>query len=36
MVALTEQMALEEGEPLVATVGRLEVKRELQCGAGRS
>jgi allantoate deiminase len=27
MVALTEQMALEEGEPLVATVGRLEVKR---------
>ena len=27
MVALTERMALEEGEPLVATVGRLEVKR---------
>lgn len=27
MVALTEQLALEEGEPLVATVGRLEVKR---------
>ncbi|MBP1966378.1 Zn-dependent hydrolase [Paenibacillus aceris] len=27
MVALTEQMALEAGEPLVATVGRLEVKR---------
>lgn len=27
MVALTEQMALVEGEPLVATVGRLEVKR---------
>jgi allantoate deiminase len=27
MVALTEQMALAEGEPLVATVGRLEVKR---------
>lgn len=27
MVAITEQMALEAGEPLVATVGRLEVKR---------
>ncbi|WP_244163069.1 Zn-dependent hydrolase [Paenibacillus pectinilyticus] len=27
MVALTEQMALTEGEPMVATVGRLEVKR---------
>ncbi|WNR45062.1 Zn-dependent hydrolase [Paenibacillus roseipurpureus] len=27
MVALTEQMALAEGEPMVATVGRLEVKR---------
>ncbi|KRE40081.1 M20 family metallo-hydrolase [Paenibacillus sp. Soil724D2] len=27
MVALTERMALEDGEPLVATVGRLEVKR---------
>lgn len=27
MVALTERMALEAGEPLVATVGRLEVKR---------
>ncbi|MDQ0871652.1 allantoate deiminase [Paenibacillus sp. V4I3] len=27
MVALTERMALEEWEPLVATVGRLEVKR---------
>ena len=27
MVALTERMALEEGEPFVATVGRLEVKR---------
>lgn len=27
MVAITEQLALEAGEPLVATVGRLEVKR---------
>ncbi|NOU99576.1 hydantoinase/carbamoylase family amidase [Paenibacillus sp. LMG 31457] len=27
MVTLTEQMALEAGEPLVATVGRLEVRR---------
>ncbi|WP_261306268.1 M20 family metallo-hydrolase [Paenibacillus andongensis] len=27
MVSLTERMALEKGEPLVATVGRLEVKR---------
>ncbi|MDD9271401.1 M20 family metallo-hydrolase [Paenibacillus sp. GCM10023248] len=27
MVALTERLALEAGEPLVATVGRLEVKR---------
>jgi allantoate deiminase len=27
MVVLTEQMALAEGEPLVATIGRLEVKR---------
>ncbi|WP_090824956.1 Zn-dependent hydrolase [Paenibacillus sp. yr247] len=27
MVALTERMALEAGEPLAATVGRLEVKR---------
>ncbi|WP_338042422.1 Zn-dependent hydrolase [Paenibacillus alba] len=27
MVVVTEQMALEEGEPLVATVGRLHVKR---------
>ncbi|TXK73768.1 M20 family metallo-hydrolase [Paenibacillus sp. N3.4] len=27
MVALTEKMALAEGEPLVATVGRLDVKR---------
>ena len=27
MVALTEQMALAEGDPMVATVGRLEVKR---------
>ncbi|MDQ0919081.1 allantoate deiminase [Paenibacillus sp. V4I5] len=27
MVALTERMALDQGEPLVATVGRLEVKR---------
>lgn len=27
MVAITEQMALEAGEPLVATVGRLEVKQ---------
>ncbi|MFD0694365.1 allantoate deiminase [Paenibacillus sp. GCM10027628] len=27
MVALTERLALEEGEPLVATVGRLDVKQ---------